>query len=76
MLQGVADHSRAIRVITAPSFLATKLVSYQSRGARDPFGRLPLRVEESVRCGADGKERAPQDSNLRPLDSKSSALSS
>lgn len=37
VLQGVADHSLAIRVISAPSFLATKPVSCQARGGRDPF---------------------------------------
>lgn len=37
VLQGVADDSLAIRVITGPSFLATKLVSYKARGGCDPF---------------------------------------
>jgi len=33
----VGDHPLAIRVISAPSFLATKLVSYTDRGGRDPY---------------------------------------
>lgn len=37
VLRGVVEHPLAIRVISAPCFLATKLVSYTARGGRDPF---------------------------------------
>jgi hypothetical protein len=52
VLPGEGDHPLAIRVISAPSFLATKLVSYTDRGGRDPFHR----DLEDIIALVDGRE--------------------